>query len=160
VHDGYVILDRNNFNVDVYTPQSDPFPDQVESLRNKVLGIMAFDQSPRIKIKNGLFKTKMNHFLDIIRKLDKITFVLKYFSRERIAVHNKLFEQVMSDSNSGFIMHLNVLSSNSKAPKFMTYEENGFCPIVPTFKNSSSERALVIQFENVSKKMSTLKHKI
>lgn len=115
------------------------YPDHLKNLKGQTHKIFVHQQPPRVTIVNGKARSMLTHFLDIIKKIENSQ--IRFGSVQNI-------DKASSDTLNSFIsdlldrkeimMTLNtMIKSIDYAPKLMTYEETGFCPMVPLPKKES-----------------------
>jgi len=104
--------------------QSLMFPDKLRSMDRYQYKIIVYDQPPRVKIKNNVISTPLLYFLQAVTSVQNSRLYLTVIDDYHL-MRNLWYDKKMHLTlNTGVIF-------NHPEPKLLTYEESGYCALVP-----------------------------
>jgi hypothetical protein len=116
------------------------YPDHLKNLQGTTHTIFVHQQPPRVKIENNKVQAKLVMFLKTaVQALEKSEIKFRSLSYISESSPDYLKDYVNHLFNKREIMMtLNTLMKTQiTTPKLMTYEETGFCPMVPLLEKES-----------------------
>lgn len=124
-----------------------------EVYQNRIIGpgtlhsIFIYQQPPLVRFTDGKFRSKFMHLLESIEKIEDSKVKMTAVKNQKgldLKFINKAFHDIVA--NRAMEMTLNTLIvTRTGPPKLMTYEENGYCPVVPIPKKISMAKIILLK---------------
>jgi len=100
------------------------FPDKLKNMAGCAYKIVVYSQIPKLVIQQGSPKSPYVHFVKMIQKVQNATIVYTIIKNEMELANYWASRQLDLTLNTGIQMY-------SREPKLITYEEAGYCALVP-----------------------------
>ncbi|KAL7035799.1 hypothetical protein ACKWTF_008564 [Chironomus riparius] len=119
------------------------FPDKLKNLMGYKYRIVVYNQLPRLMMKDGNVQSSMTYFMDAVAAKQNAT--IQYIQIE----NHKDFSEYWEDREMDLTLNTGVTFVNTGSfPKLLTYEETGYCALVPLpSKVSLSEMIYIKPFD-------------
>ncbi|CAG9811085.1 unnamed protein product [Chironomus riparius] len=114
------------------------FPDKLRDMNGHMYTILAYNQVPRVIINNNKVSSTIVPFMHAVTKLQN--------SRHQLYIIKDLreFRKLWMDRSFDFSLSYGVFMDSSE-PKLQTYEENGYCALVPLPPKTTFFQSIIIE---------------
>lgn len=124
------------------------FSNPLENLKGQEIKVFVFNQIPTVTVSEGQIQSSAMTFMRTYAEKDNLMLSFQYFGEIEEAM--KVMRELAVSWE--FEMSLNAFESDAeKMPKLMTYEESGYCVIVPYGRGKSYKENifLKVRFNNI-----------
>lgn len=120
------------------------FPDKLKNLNRNRYQIVVADTPPYVSIGNGKVKSKLSYFLEIIKQKQNAGINYQIVMPEDPSKIVKIMYAKKARGELDLILNT-IFKTDFAAPQLMTYEENGYCPLVPLPQKTSISKQLFVE---------------